>query len=78
MTGSGRASGLRLAGAGVQFAATLIAALYLAQWLDRRFGTAPVFLYVGVGLGAVGGMTALYRQLLRLQRDVEEEEARRR
>jgi hypothetical protein len=37
---------------------------------------APVFLYFGVAVGAIGGMTALYRQLMRVTRD--EEEARKR
>ncbi len=61
-----------MAGAGIQFAGALIAGLYGGQWLDRRFGTAPVFLYFGVAAGAIGGMTTLYRQLLRVQRDAEE------
>jgi ATP synthase protein I len=73
MTGpSGAGNSLRMAGAGVQLAAALIGGLYGGQWLDRRLGTAPVFLYVGVALGAIGGMTALYRQLMRLTREEEE------
>ena len=65
-----------MAGAGIQLAVALIGGLYGGQWLDRRFGTAPVFLYVGVAVGAIGGMTALYRQLMRITRD--DEEARKR
>ena len=76
MTGTPGGSGLRMAGGGFQLAAALIGGLYGGQWLDRRFGTAPVFLYVGVAVGAIGGMTALVRQLNRITRD--EEEARRR
>lgn len=64
-----------MASAGFQFAAALIAGLYGGQWLDRRLSSAPVFLYLGVAIGAIGGMTALYRQLMRVQRD--DEEARR-
>ena len=75
MTGEGAKSGLRMAGAGLQFAAALITGLYAGQWLDRRFAAAPVFLFVGVALGAIGGMTALIRQLNRITRD--DEEARR-
>ncbi|MCC7051676.1 MAG: AtpZ/AtpI family protein [Gemmatimonadaceae bacterium] len=74
MTGTAGKSGLRLAGAGVQFAATLLAGLFGGQWLDRRVGSAPVFLYLGVAVGAIVGMTMLYRQLMQLTR--EEEEAR--
>ena len=65
-----------MAGAGFQFAAALLAGVFGGQWLDRRIGTAPVFLYVGVAVGAVGGMTVLYWQLMRITRD--EEEARKR
>ena len=61
-----------MAGAGFQFAAALIAGLYGGQWLDRRFSSAPVFLYLGVAIGAIGGMTALYRQLVQVERDDEE------
>jgi F0F1-type ATP synthase assembly protein I len=63
-----------MAGAGFGFAGALIAGLYGGQWLDRRLDTAPVFLYLGVAAGAIGGMTVLYRQLMRASRD--EEEAR--
>jgi len=65
-----------MAGGGIQLAVALIAGLYGGQWLDRRFEVTPVFLYSGVALGAIGGMTALYRQLMRVTRD--EEEARKR
>jgi F0F1-type ATP synthase assembly protein I len=76
MTGPETSGALRLAGAGIQLAACLIGGLYGGQWLDRRFGSAPVFLYVGVAVGAISGFAALYRQLMRVQRD--EEEARKR
>jgi ATP synthase protein I len=72
MTGAPGSNGLRMAGAGVQFAAALLAGLYGGQWLDRRLSSAPVFLYVGIATGAIGGMTALYRQLMRITRDDEE------
>lgn len=74
MTATSGSSGLRMAGAGVQFAACLVGGLYCGQWLDRRFGSAPVFLYAGVAVGAIGGFTALYRQFMRITR--EDEEAR--
>jgi F0F1-type ATP synthase assembly protein I len=65
-------SGLRMAGAGVQFTAGLLAGVFGGQWLDRRFSSAPVFLFAGVAAGAVGGMVLLYRQLMRATRDEEE------
>jgi Putative F0F1-ATPase subunit Ca2+/Mg2+ transporter len=42
-----------MADAGFQLVTALIAWLYGGSWLDRRFGLAPVFLYLGVAVGAV-------------------------
>jgi ATP synthase protein I len=61
-----------MAGAGLQLAAALIAGLYGGQFLDRRFDSAPVFLYLGVAAGAIGGMIALIKTLNRINRDEEE------
>ena len=60
--------GAALAGLGVQFAVTLVAFYYLGQWLDRRFGTAPVFLLVGVFGGAGASFYAMYSRLMAAQR----------
>lgn len=76
MTGGISGSALRMAGGGLLLAAALVGGLYGGQWLDRRVGSAPVFLYLGVAAGAIGGITALCLQLLQAQRD--EEEARQR
>ncbi|MGZ8376770.1 MAG: AtpZ/AtpI family protein [Gemmatirosa sp.] len=61
-------SGLALAGLGFQFAVSLVVFYYLGQWLDRRFGTAPVFLLVSMVLGAGASFYFMYSQLMRAQR----------
>lgn len=66
------ASGLALAGLGFQFAASLVVFYYLGQWLDRRFGTAPVFLLVCMLAGAGASFYAMYTQLMRAQRRADE------
>ncbi len=76
MTGGNSGSALRMAGGGILLSAAQVGGLYGGQWLDRRVGSAPVFLYLGVSVGAIGGITALCLQVLRAQRD--EEEARQR
>jgi hypothetical protein len=43
--------GLGLAGLGFQFAASLVLSVLRGEWLDRRLGTAPVFLLVVVFAG---------------------------
>jgi hypothetical protein len=60
--------GLAFAGLGFQFAVALVGSYYLGQWLDRRFGTAPVFLLVAMLLGAGGSFFVMYTQLMRAQR----------
>lgn len=61
-------SGAAYAGLGFQFGAAIIAFFYLGQWLDRRLGTAPVFLLVCVLAGSGAAFYAMYRQLMRAQR----------
>ena len=63
------------AGLGLQFAASILLFLYLGQWLDRRFGTAPVFLLLGVFLGAGGSFYSMYRRLMAAQEREERERA---
>lgn len=60
---------------GLQFVVALLVFLWLGQWLDRRFGTAPVFLLVGVFAGAGGSFYAMYRKLMAAQ-EREEQAAR--
>jgi ATP synthase protein I len=52
---------------GLQFVVALLVFLWLGQWLDRRLGTAPVFLLVGVFAGAGGSFYAMYRKLMAAQ-----------
>ena len=53
-----------LAGLGVQFAVALVLFGYLGQWLDQRFGTAPLFLLTGVLAGAGGTFFVSYRRII--------------
>ena len=65
-----------MAGAGLQFAVSILVFLYIGQWLDRRFGWEPWGTLLGVFIGAAAGFTSIYRQLMgELRR---EEEAKRR
>ena len=60
---------------GLQFAISLLVFLFLGQWLDRRLGTAPVFLLGCVFVGVGGSFYAMYRTIMAAQR--REDEARR-
>ena len=70
-----RSTAARIAGVGLQFAITLLVGLGVGTWLDRKFGTAPVFLYIGVFLGAGAAFYSMYRQLMA---NLEREEAAKR
>jgi len=74
-----RSAAAKFAGVGLQFALTLLVGLALGTWLDRRFGTAPVFLYLGVFLGAGAAFYSMYRQLMaNLEREEQAKRARER
>lgn len=53
----------RVAGVGLQFAASIVLFLLAGQWLDARLGTEPWLLITGVMVGAAAGFFSLYRQL---------------
>jgi F0F1-type ATP synthase assembly protein I len=52
-----------LAGLGMQFFAAVLFFVYAGSWLDRRFGTAPLFLLGGVFVGGGGVFYASVRRL---------------
>jgi F0F1-type ATP synthase assembly protein I len=62
------------AGMGLQFAISVIVFLLAGQWLDRKFGTAPLFLMILVFVGAGASFYSIYRKLMEQQR--REDEAR--
>jgi F0F1-type ATP synthase assembly protein I len=63
--GGGEATSVsEFAGVGLQFAVSILVFLYLGQWLDRKLGTAPWLLIIGVFLGAGASFYSMYRKLM--------------
>ena len=50
-----------MVGLGLQFVVTILVFLFVGQWMDRKFGTTPWLLLVGVLLGAALGMWMMIR-----------------
>jgi F0F1-type ATP synthase assembly protein I len=65
---SSAGSAAEFAGLGLQFAIAIVAFLYAGRWLDARLGTAPLFLILGVFVGAGGAFYSMYRRLTAAQR----------
>jgi len=61
-------SGSEFAGVGFQFATTIVLFTLAGIWLDRRLGTSPFLVVVGVFAGAGIGFWQMYRQMIRRQR----------
>jgi len=61
-------SGAEFAGIGVQFALTLLVFVLAGAWLDRRLGSSPWLLIIGVFVGAGGGFYSMYRKVTAAQR----------
>lgn len=73
--GHGRSEGLsagQFAGVGIQFAASLVLFLLAGQWIDRKFGTSPVFVLVGVFVGGGAAFYSMYRRLVAAQKEDDE------
>ena len=60
-------SAAQFAGVGLQFALSILVFLYAGKWLDRKLGTTPWLLLVGVFVGAGGGFYSMYRKLMAAQ-----------
>lgn len=52
------------AAAGLQFAVALVLFALGGDWLDDRFGTAPLFLLLGVFGGGAAAFYSMYRKLM--------------
>ena len=59
--GSGPAA--QFMGLGLQFVLSLLLFLYLGQWVDKKLGTSPWFLILGVFTGASAAFYSMYRKL---------------
>ena len=57
-------SASEFAGIGLQFAVSIVLFVFAGQWLDRRFGTGPLFLILGAFSGAGGSFYSMYRKLM--------------
>ncbi len=54
------AQGVRYAAFGMEFAATIVAAVLVGDYLDRYLGTSPLMLFLLI----IGGMVGAIRRLL--------------
>jgi hypothetical protein len=63
------------AGHGLTFAVSVLLFLKIGEWLDRKLGTSPWLLLIGVFLGAGASFYSMYRSLMAAQ--AREEAARR-
>lgn len=62
-------SWVRHSGVGLELAGVTAGFALLGYWIDRRYGTAPWGVLIGVVLGLVGGLYNLVRQSLQAVRE---------
>ncbi len=46
---------------GISVALAIVIGLAIGYWLDKKFGTQPVLLLVGLALGIAAGFSNIYR-----------------
>jgi ATP synthase protein I len=61
-------SGGEFAGIGLQFAVVILVFTGVGYWLDRRLGTSPWLLVLGVFAGAAAGIFSMYQKVSAVQR----------
>ena len=57
-----------LAGVGFELAGCILLGLFAGQWVDKKLGTAPWLLILGVFIGAAAGIFNMYRTLTTAER----------
>jgi F0F1-type ATP synthase assembly protein I len=62
---------MRYAGMGLELGGAVIGLTLLGLWIDYQFGTTPVGVLVGAGLGVIGGLYNFIKAALRLNRSSE-------
>jgi ATP synthase protein I len=67
-------SWVRHSGVGLELAGATAGFTLIGYWIDRRFGTDPWGLVIGVILGLVGGLYNLVRQSLQASREARAED----
>ena len=59
LAGAGKYMGL-----GLQFAGSIVFFMFAGIWLDKRFGTSPIFVILGVFGGATAAFYVIYKKLM--------------
>jgi ATP synthase protein I len=59
---------------GLEIAIAIALGYLLGQWADTRWGTAPIFLCAGLGLGVIVAVKAVVRVMRLLRKEAEREE----
>jgi len=54
---------LRFSSVGLELGAAVVGGMFLGQWLDGRFGTAPWLMIVFLALGMAAGFRSIFRLL---------------
>jgi F0F1-type ATP synthase assembly protein I len=62
--GKSGSSSSALMGLGLQFVIVILVCLYAGMWLDRKLGTGPWLLVLGVVVGASAGFYSLYHVMI--------------
>jgi len=61
---AGDSSGSAMMGLGLQFVVAILVCLSAGMWLDRKLGTGPWLLLLGVLVGASAGFYSMYHILM--------------
>lgn len=54
-------NGIKYASLGIEFASMILGLGFVGYYIDKKFGSSPLFLIVGIFFGFISGIYRLYR-----------------
>jgi ATP synthase protein I len=68
--------GLKLSSVGIELALSVLIGLFAGRWVDRRLGTDPWLMIIGLSLGFAAGLRSLMKMMARATKEADAADAK--
>lgn len=68
--------GLKMSSVGIELALSVLIGLFAGRWVDRRLGTDPWLMILGLSLGFAAGLRSLMKMMARVTKEADASDAK--